>query len=401
MSNILKLTGSAFMAILLLAACGGNSGEKGSLADKKATLQKLKGDQTKLNEQIKQLEDEIGKLDTTTIVATKTVSVTTLSQQSFTHYIDLRGKVDAEDVSYVSPRGMGGQVKSIHVKLGDVVKKGQLLLTLDAALAQQQVSAAEQGANTVRSQLNVAKDIYNRKKNLLDQGIGTQVDVINTKGQVDYLEGQLSTALENVRMAKEQLSQTQVYADVYGVVDQLNLKVGELFAPATASLGGGQIRIVNTSRLKAVVEVPENYLASVQKGTPVVIEVTDLGKTFNSTISFVGQSVNANSRAITAEAKIPQDATLKPNLLATVKIRDYNVSNTIVIPMITLQNDEKGKFVYVLTTENGKSIARKRVVTVGSIYGEQIEVKSGLQAGDKLITQGFQSVYDGQPVIVE
>jgi RND family efflux transporter MFP subunit len=202
-------------------------------------------------------------------------------------------------------------------------------------------------------------------------------------------------------MAKEQLSQTQVYADVYGVVDQLNLKVGELFAPATASLGGGQIRIVNTSRLKAVVEVPENYLASVQKGTPVVIEVTDLGKTFNSTISFVGQSVNANSRAITAEAKIPQDATLKPNLLATVKIRDYNVSNTIVIPMITLQNDEKGKFVYVLTSENGKSIARKRAVTVGSIYGEQIEVKSGLQAGDKLITQGFQSVYDGQPVIVE
>ena len=401
MSNILKLTGTAFVAVLLLAACGGNKEEKGTLAEKKASLQKLKGEQTSLNEKIKKLEEEIAKLDTTAVTSSKVVSVTTLTQQNFTHYIDLRGKVDAEDVSYVAPRGMGGQVKSIHIKLGDVVKKGQLLITLDGVLAQQQVAAAEQQANTVRSQLNVAKDIYNRKKSLLDQGIGTQVDVINSKGQVDYLEGQLSTAQENVRMAKEQLNQTQVYADVNGVVDQLNLKVGELFAPTTAALNGGQIRIVNNSRLKAVVDVPENYLGSVQKGTPVVIEVTDLGKTFNSTISFVGQSVNANSIAINAEARITQDASLKPNLLATVKIRDYAASNTIVIPMTTLQNDENGKFVYVLTAEKGKSIARKRPVTVGSIYGEQIEVKSGLQAGDKLITQGFQSVYDGQPVSVE
>lgn len=70
----------------------------------------------------------------------------------------------------------------------------------------------------------------------------------------------------------------------------------------------------------------------------------------------------------------------------------------IVIPLTTLQTDEQGKYVYVLATENGKKIARKKQVLVGDIYGEQIEVRSGLNEGDQLITQGYQSLYEGQAV---
>ena len=84
-----------------------------------------------------------------------------------------------------------------------------------------------------------------------------------------------------------------------------------------------------------------------------------------------------------------------------MKIRDYAASNTIVIPMTTLQTDEKGKYVYVMVSEKGKQIARKRQVTVGQIYGEQIEIKSGLQSGEQLITQGYQGVYDGQTVTTQ
>ena len=200
-------------------------------------------------------------------------------------------------------------------------------------------------------------------------------------------------------MAEEQLSQTTVYSDVSGVADVVMVRVGELFQGATAA--GPQIRIVNTSDLKAVVEVPENYLASIKKGTAVVIEVGDINKQFNSTISRIGQIISANSRAVTAEAKIPSDPSLKPNQLVTVKIRDYAASNTIVIPMTTLQTDEKGKYVYVMVSEKGKQVARKRPVTIGQIYGEQIEIKSGLQSGEQLITQGYQGVYDGQAVTTQ
>jgi RND family efflux transporter MFP subunit len=172
--------------------------------------------------------------------------------------------------------------------------------------------------------------------------------------------------------------------------------VGESFSPASATIKG--IKIINPSDLKVTINVPENYLASIRKGTQVVVEVPDINRTFNSTISYLSQTINANSRAFEAEAKLPQTPNLKPNLVAVVKLQDYAVSNTIVVPMRTIQTDLNGKFVYVLGQENGKDVAIKKQVQVGEIYGEQIEIKAGLAAGDKLITQGYQDLYEGQLV---
>lgn len=399
MSNILKLTGAAFVAILLLA-CGNSSKEqKGSLADKKAELQKLKGEQTKLNDQVKKLEDEIAKLDSTAVNRAKLVAVTPLLQQDFTHYIDLQGAVDAENISYIAPRGMGGVVRQLFVKQGDNVRKGQLLVKLDDAIARQNVANAEQAVEGVKTQLNLARDLYRRQKNLWDQGIGTEVQLLNAKTSMEALESQLKQAEVGVKLAKEQLNQTSVYSDVNGVADLVNVKVGELFQGVTAA--GPQIRVVNTSSLKVEVAVPENYLGSVKKGTPVVVEISDANKKIKSVIHRIGQEINANARAVTAEIKIPADPLLRPNQLAIVRIQDYTAKNTIVIPMVTIQTDEKGKYVFVLETEKGKKIARKKTVVVGQIYGEQIEVKSGLQGGEQLITQGYQGVYDGQEVTTE
>ncbi len=399
MSKILKLSGAAFLAILLVACGASSKEEKGGLTDKKAELKKLKTEQSAVNDKVRKLEEEIAKLDTTAVSKTKLVAVTPLAQQNFTHYIDLQGKVDAENISYIAPRGAPGQVRELYIKQGDYVKKGQLILKMDDALARQGVASAKKNAEGIKTSLELAKNLYQRQKSLWDQGIGTQVQLLEAKGRVDMLESQLNSSVESVKMAEEQLSQTTVYSDVSGVAEVVMIRVGELFQGATAA--GPQIRIVNTSDLKAVVEVPENYLASIKKGTAVVIEVGDINKQFNSTISRIGQIISANSRAVTAEAKIPSDPSLKPNQLVTVKIRDYAANNTIVIPMTTLQTDENGKYVYVMVSEKGKQIARKRPVTIGQIYGEQIEIKSGLQSGEQLITQGYQGVYDGQTVTTQ
>ncbi|HKP31278.1 MAG TPA: efflux RND transporter periplasmic adaptor subunit, partial [Chitinophagaceae bacterium] len=197
----------------------------------------------------------------------------------------------------------------------------------------------------------------------------------------------------------EQLSMTNVYAEMSGVADMVNLKVGEFFSPATAAQLG--IRIVNNSTLKAVVDIPENYLSRVKQGTPVVIQVPDAGKTFNSKVSLISQVINANSRGFSVEAKIPSPAGLKPNQVANVRIQDYSANNVIVVPVNTVQTDEKGKYVYVLTTENGKKIARKKQVSIGELNGNDIEIKAGLASGDQLITEGHQSLYDGQSITTE
>lgn len=391
-------TGLTLTVIVLLAACSSKE-EKGSLSEKKNQLADLQKEQQAISDKIKTLEEAIQKMDTTANFGlTKQVVVTPLVLQNFSHYIDLQGKIDAQDISYVSPRGMGGQVRSLLVKQGDRVRKGQLLLKLDDAIARQGVASAQQGAESVKTQLALAKNLYQRQKNLYDQGIGAEVQLLNSKNNVDALENQLKQANEGIKMAQEQLNLTNVYSDVDGVADVVAIRVGEMFQGATAA--GPQIKIVNTSRLKAVVDVPENYLSSIKKGTEVIIEIPDVNKKITSNIDVIGQQINSNSRTVVAEIKIPTDGTLKPNQLAKVKIKDYASSNAMVIPMMILQTDEKGKFVFVEETEKGKKVARKKMVTVGSIYGEFIEVLNGLQEGSKLITKGFQGLYDGQAIAV-
>ncbi len=382
---------------LLAASCGDGKKEKaGGLDDKRLKLEKLKSDKEKKDQEILKLQEELSKLDTTSSnpAKIKLVAITPLAKQDFNHYIELQGKIDAENISYISPRGMGGQVKQVLVRQGDYVKKGQLLLKLDNAVQNQQVVAIRQQLDGIRTQLAYAKNIYARQKNLWDQGIGTEVQLITAKTNVESLENQLKAAGENVKVAEEQSKTSNVYSDVNGIADVVNIRVGEIFTGAGAT--GPQIKIVNTSNLKVVSNIPENYLTSVKKGTAVIVSLPDAGKNFNSTVSFTGASIDAVNRGFVVEAKLPSDPALKPNQIALMKIRDYAAAGALAVPLNVLQNDEKGKFVMVAVEEKGKLFARKRQVNIGMLNGDQLEIKTGLKEGEKIITEGYSGLYEGQ-----
>jgi membrane fusion protein, multidrug efflux system len=394
MQSFLKYTLVPVLA-LLLTACG--SSETKVLTEKKERLEKLKKEQSALAEKITALENEIAKLDTSKREdKAKLVMLDTLESVSFTHYIDLQGKVDAENISYITPRGMGGQVRAVYVKKGDRVRKGQLLLKLDDAVIRQNIVAARQGMEATKTQLALARNLYQRQKNLWEQNIGTEVQVLQAKTNVEALENNLRTQQENVKAAVEQMNTSSVVSNVDGIADEVNIHVGETFTGAPMN----GIKVVNNSKLKVVTDIPENYIAKVAKGTPVVVTVPDINKTFTSTISVISQSISAATRGFTAEVKIPADKDLKPNLVATVKIQDYAVNNTITVPVNTLQNDEKGKYVIVAVKEGAKLVARKRYIEVGELYNDKLEVRSGLRAGDVIVSEGFQSLYDGQLITI-
>ena len=394
MQPIIKLLLVIVFAISL-GSCGNS--EKRILTKKKEKLETLKKEQTDIALQITKLETEIAKLDPSAKEdRPKLVLLDTLQAISFTHYIDLQGKVDAENISYVTPRGMGGQVRAVYVKKGDRVRKGQLLLKLDDAIIRQNVVAARQGMEATKTQLTLAKSIYERQKNLWDENIGTEVQVLQARTNMQALQNNLRTQQENVKAAVEQMNTSNVVSNVDGVADEVNIHVGETFT-GSPMMG---IKIVNTSRLKVVTDIPENYISKISKGTPVVISIPDLGKTYNSTVSVVSQSISAATRGFIAEISIPSDKDLKPNLMANVKIQDYAVANAIVAPVNTLQNDEKGKFIMVAVKEGKKLVARKRYIDVGELYNDQLEVRNGLKAGDVIVSEGFQSLYDGQLLTV-
>ena len=365
---------------LLLLSCG-NSNDN-SLQGKKKKLEDLKAQQIKLSEDIVKLQADIAKLDPSAAQEAKArlVAITTIQPDTFTHFIDLQGKVDAENIAYVTPQNAGGQVQAIYVKQGDFVKKGQLLIKLNNEAASTQLGP-------LQVQLNNAQDILRRRQTLWQQGIGTEVELTNAKATVEGLQKQINAV--NV-----QLGQYNVYAPMSGVAETVNIKIGETFSPQTASMAG--IQIVNTSNLKVTANVPENYLGQVKEGSNIRISFPDINKTINAKVSLTGKVIDPNSRSFYIEAHLPNDNNFHPNQIAVVQIQDYSKKGAITIPVNTLQTDEEGKFVMVAVNENGKLIARKRTVTMGKMYNDTLEITGGLQTGDQIITQGYQGLYDGQ-----
>ncbi len=371
---------------LLFAACG-SSNIDDTLEGKKKKLEDLKGEQVKLNDQIAKLQADIAKLDPSAAqqAKAKLVAITTIQPDTFVHYIDLQGTVEAENIAYVTPQNQGGQVQAIYVKQGDLVKKGQLLMKLNNEAASTQLGP-------LQVQLSNAEDILRRRQALWQQGVGTEVELTNAKATAEGLQKQINSL-------SVQLGQYNVYAPMSGVAETVNVKVGETFSPQTATMAG--IRIVNTNNLKVTTNVPENYSGQVKEGSNIRINFPDINKTITAKVSVTGKIIDPNSRSFYIEAQLPSDNTFRANQIAVVQIQDYSNKGAIIIPVNTLQTDEQGKFVLVAVNENGKLVAHKRTVTMGKMYDDKLEITSGLRPGDQIITQGFQGLYDGQLLITK
>jgi RND family efflux transporter MFP subunit len=374
---------------IMAASCGSAEKDKqGALNDKKAELEKLKKEQKKLADKVAVLEAEIAKADPGGAASVaKLVTVMPLTTQAFSHYIDLQGKVDAQNISYVAPpNGQGGVVKSLYVKQGQAVRKGQVLARLDDQMIRQQIEP-------LRVQLATAEDTYRRTKSLFDQGIGTYQSVLNAKTQMESLQKQIG-------IIQRQASLMTVTAPSSGIADLVNVRVGELFTGVSAA--GPQIRIVNTNDLKVVAAVPENYLGRVSVGSKLQITLPEQNnRELPATVNVVQKVIDPNTRAFNIEAKIPAEANLKPNQIAQIRILDYSAANAVVIPINVIQSDEKGKYVFVMEKSGDKMVARKKPVIVGESYGQGIEIKSGLSGGEQLVTEGYLNLYEGQVITAE
>jgi RND family efflux transporter MFP subunit len=373
--------------VSFVASCGSSKkDEAGNLNDKKGKLQQLKTEQTKLNEQVVALEKEIAKLEPGAAAKPKLVAVTAIDPQNFEHFIELQGKVDATNIAYVAPpNGQGGVVKALYVRQGQAVRKGQVLARLDDQLIRQQIAP-------LQVQLSAAEDTYKRTKNLFDQGIGTYQNVLNAQTQVETLRRQIG-------IIQKQAALMMVTAPMSGVAEKVDVRVGETFTGVSAM--GPQISIVNTGNLKITTQVPENYLGRVGVGTTLEVELPGTTKKLTTKVNVAGKIIDPTSRSFQIEAPVPSDPSLKPNQIAVVKIRDYSSNNAITIPLNVLQNDEQGKYVMIAEKEGAKTIARKRRVVVGELYGERLEIKSGLQGGDIIVSEGYQELYEGQAITTD
>lgn len=353
-------------AILILAACS-------KPKDKKAELADLQKQQSEINAKITKLQAEVGGND---LAKSTDVGVSEVKSGPFTNYVQIQGKIDAQDNVTAYPQS-AGTITAIYVKPGQHVSKGQVLVQLDNSVLQQQIAQSQ-------AQVDLSQSLYQRQKNLWDQKIGTEVQ---------FLQAQTTLQANKKGLAalRQQANLYRITSPINGNVDQMDLKLGQVAQPGSAG-----IRIVNADVLKVKADVPESYAGSVGTGNIVKILVPDANDSLTTKVTFAAKAIDPTSRSFAVEIKLPERKSLRPNMTAIIKIADYSKTNAIVIPVKAVQKSEDGDYVFV--NENG--IAKRKAIKVGITYGGQSEVLSGLKAGEQLITEGAADIEDGDKVKV-
>ena len=371
MKNILSI----LFLTLLFAACGKKDGNDAN-SQKVAQLAELKKQQATLSGQISKLEKEIGSADTTKKEKVNAIAVETLTPSVFNSYIELQGSVVADEQVYLTSR-VPGSVSKVYIKVGDRIRQGQVVAEIDDDMVIQQMEE-------VKKRWELANDVYLKQEALWKQNIGSEIQYLSAKNNKEALDKAIAT----IQRSRDLY---QVKSPISGVVDECMVKVGQAAAP-----GMPMATVVNFSKLKVKVDAPETYAGKIRQGNTVSVLFPDLQKEVTSKIAYIGASVSPQNRTFKVEIPIKSnEAGLLPNMATTVRVINYSNGNAIAIPINLIQKDLTNTD-FVLVESLGR--VKKMPVKIGQMYGEKAEILSGLKAGDKIITIGFQDLNEGDAV---
>lgn len=307
------------------------------------------------------------------------VSVMTLKDTLFNHYLDIQGSVNTKENMLIQPE-IPGTLIALNVKAGQRVSKGQVLGRVDDGGSSQQVASLE-------TQYQLAKTTFERQKNLWNQKIGSEIQYLQAQTQMLSLQ-------RSVAQAKAMLAKTVIRAPFSGTIDEVFVERGQVVAAGPQGL----MRIVNLNNMYVSTSVPESYIGKLKVGTEVDVFLTSLNKNYKGKVRQIGNFINPNNRSFGIEVSIPNpENLLRPNQVAKLKVIDYTAKNAIVVPTNVIQEDGKGnKYVYVATEVNGNTATAKQViVTLGKSSDNVTEIVSGLSADDIIVTEGVNTISEG------
>lgn len=355
------------------------------MEDKKAALEAKKMELAQLQGEVEKLEAELLAEDPTTGEKEEVgilVEVKKLKPQEFTHHFEVNGSIEAVEQANVSPE-QGGQIKQILVKEGDKVAAGTVLAKLNTSVIASNLEEIDNG-------IQLAQTVYDRQARLWEQKIGSEIQYLEAKNNLENLQKKRETLLA-------QMTMSTVKAPFSGVVDIVHQKVGELAAP-----GQPLVTMVNMNEMKVKADVSENYVKAVKPNAEVEVNFPSFGMNTTARIRQVSNIINPLNRTFSVEVRIPNsDGSLKPNGIATLKIKDYEVKNALVVPAIAIGKDAKGDFLFVINEEDGKTTAVKKYVTTGRSSAGQTRVVNGVVAGDRVVVEGYNEVANGDLVQIQ
>lgn len=373
-------------AILILVSCGKNEKSvddiinDGNLIEMKSKKSELNDQRNTINQKIDSLSKKIKELSPE--LERELVSVQTLQDTIFKHYVEVQGEIQTDQNIIISPQ-FNGVLTDVYVHEGDKVKKGQLLATIDDGGLSSQLAQAQ-------AQATLAKTTYERRKKLWDQQIGSEIEYLQAKTNYE-------ASRKSAEQLQKQLNKAQVRAPFSGVIDDVISDQGQVVSPGTSQL----FRLVNLSNMYVTADVPENYLDNIDKGSEVLVDLNSINKEFKGKVEQVSSFINPNNRSFKIRVSVPNaSGKVKPNMIATIKINDYTAKKAILIPQNILQENAQGQSMAFIVNKKNDSlgITQRVIVETGKSYNNKVEITKGLKPGQTLVIEGSRTMSDNQEI---
>jgi membrane fusion protein, multidrug efflux system len=361
-------------AVILFTAC--NSTPISEEESKRKELQKYRQEVRELQTKIEAIENE---LSGTVRDESVKISVTELTGQRFEHFISVTGSVEADLDINVSPESPG-IIKDVLVTEGQQVSKGELLGSLNT-------DALERSLDELQIQLELAETNFKRQKNLWDQNIGSEMQFLQARTNMESL-------VKRIEGIKAQIRMSEIKSPVDGVIDIVYQKAGEMGSPQIPFA-----KVLNIQTVRIYADVSESYITSIKPGDRVKINFPALNLELEAPIRRIGNTIDPNNRTFRVRIDLQnRNRMIKPNLISIVQIRDYLAEDAIVIPTLYIKEDFRGKYTFIVENDRETQRARKVHIETGRTQNNRTEVVKGLTEGMKIISEGYNQVSDGTPV---
>jgi RND family efflux transporter MFP subunit len=352
------------------------------------------------------------------------VSAIAASERPIARFIRATGSLMAEEQADVAAE-TAGRVMAANIERGTAVSQGQELIRISSTETDAQVKEAEANAAQLEARLgitggaaldvNAVPEVQNAKasadlaqaefariKSLLDQRVVSQSEYDQRRTQAEAARQQyeaakngaaqqyqmLQAARARVSLARKALADTSVRAPFSGVVAQRMVTTGDY-----VTKGMKVATIVRVNPLRVQLTVPEQAVSSMAPGQPVTFEVDAYpGRQFEGKVKYVSPALQADQRALTVEATVPNAAgVLKPGLFATARIEQPGRTPGVLIPAASVTAIAGTSRVYVVAGDH----VDERIVTTGETVGDLVEITKGLKAGERVATKNISQLADG------
>ena len=291
-----------------------------------------------------------------------------------------------------------GIITEFEIKLGQKVKKGQLLAKLDNVQARLAYEQSLTQLNSAASQMNTAKLSLNRVRSLYEKGSAALSDFEAAKNSFKTAEESYRSAERGVDIQKDQIRYGYIYAPEDGTIASISAEVDENASP------GQTVAVLNAgTEMEIDLGLPESVINGVSQGMKVGVAFSSLeDQEFEAVVTEVSPAADTNTATYPVKVTVSNPSVaIKSGMAASVTFdfSNHDVSaQELIVPAHAIGEDSEGRFVFVIEGEGDQAKVSKQQVTIGALTSEGFEIKSGLSAGQKIATAGLQTLLDGQEV---